>query len=100
MTDAQRDSLFTLMPPHGGVREERFVDDSRAARGGGQDYEFDARVSYTSRFSDDKQEMYAQNVRDALCDVVRAMRDPGHHIKASLEAGVASLRMATAVNAP
>jgi len=100
VSDAQAGRLRSLLPPHGPVDDRAFGDGEREARGGGKAYAFDRRLRYESVFSEDQGTMYAQNVRDALSDLVAAWRDPDNEVLADLEAGLSSLRIACAVKRP
>ena len=97
VSDDQARRLRQLLPPGGPVDEQIYGDGEHQAQGGGNDYRFDRRLRYDSVFCKDQGTMYAQNVRDALMDLVAAMHDPAHAIRADLEAGLSSLRIACAV---
>lgn len=98
VTEAQARRLQELLPPsEATLQKEAYSQEEGAARGGGNEYQFDARLRYDSVFSEDQGTMYAQNVRDALSDLIAAVRDPKHAIRADLEAGLSSLQIACAV---
>jgi predicted dehydrogenase len=99
VSDAQAARLKELLPPTGAVSDEPFAPDNTAARGGGNDYRFDRRLRYSSDFAADQGTMYADNVREALMDLVAAWRDPRHTPRADVAAGLESLRVAAAVTA-
>jgi predicted dehydrogenase len=93
----QAAALKELLPPAGEVLDERYAETETSARGGGNMYHFDRRLRYTSVFAPDQGTMYAQNVRDALTDLVAAWRNPNHVPLAGVEAGLSSLRIAAEV---
>ncbi|MBW3624229.1 MAG: Gfo/Idh/MocA family oxidoreductase [Armatimonadetes bacterium] len=95
-----RDRLGEILP--GWVQQDvkRYAEAERPARGGGNDYLLEERVKGCWTLSEDKQAVYEDCARRELADLLQGIDDPSHAIQADVEAGLRSVRIATAVPPP
>jgi predicted dehydrogenase len=70
--------------------------DGSLARGGGNEYKLDALVRCRFR-EGEKQALYAQCVRDSMADLLQAIDDPAHRVRAGAPEGLRSLEMALSI---
>lgn len=95
--EAEYARLAALCPEAAVTLREEYPGAGEVIRGGGDSYQVTRLIEMRCQPSLDKQAVYAAAARAALRDLVAAIRDPGHGVLAPLEAGLESLRIATAV---
>lgn len=89
--------LIETCPESAVTLHEEYGEPGAEMGGGGNRYQVTRLVGMRCQPSLDKQAVYAEAARASLRDLVAAIRDPGHAVRAPLEAGLESLRIATAV---
>ncbi len=98
MTNPRSRDALGLLPGFRTTRRhglsEGLSETAPAFRVGGRDYEAEEVVDGTFSISEPKDTVYRDSVRAALADLIRAIEDPSHQPRASLEAGLASLEIA------
>jgi predicted dehydrogenase len=95
-----RDRLNDALP---GWTEDACVPyppEERRSRGGGHDYELIERVRGRWTLSEDKQAVYEACARANLSDLLHAIENPERRIRADVDAGLLSLRIAASVPPP
>ncbi|MBI3948549.1 MAG: Gfo/Idh/MocA family oxidoreductase [Armatimonadetes bacterium] len=95
--EAQYARLVAICPEARVTVREEYDEERQAMGGGGHCYHVTRMVALRCEPTLDKQAVYADAVRDALGDLIAAIRDLGHAVRAPLEAGLESLRIATSV---
>ena len=89
--------LVDLFPEALITFREEYRGAEQSIAGGGHRYHVTRSVDLTWEPSPNKQEIYAECVRAAMLDLVAAIRDPSHEVRAPLEAGLESVRVASSV---
>lgn len=95
--DAQYARLAALCPEARVSHREAYAPEQQVIRGCGRDYCVTRRVALRCEPCPDKQAVYSEAVRSAMADLVAAIRRPEHRVRAPLEAGLESVRLAAAV---
>ena len=95
-----RRKLDEIFPGWEDLDSRPYPEGERKSRGGGNDYTLAERVRGRWTLSDDTQAVYEDCARRQMADLLRGIDDPDHRIVADVEAGLESIRIATAVPPP
>ncbi|NLC59488.1 MAG: Gfo/Idh/MocA family oxidoreductase [Armatimonadetes bacterium] len=97
LDEAQYARLVGLCPEAAVTLQQEYSGKDQELRGGGHHYRVTRLVDLRCQPSLDKQAVYAEAARAAMRDLVAAIKAPGHTLRAPLETGLDSLRIAAAV---
>jgi hypothetical protein len=89
------DNLTDESRPKGwGINGQENAKDKHIVKSGGISYEVNEMITGRFKLGATKQEVYANCVKLSLLDVLQKMSDPSHSLKAGLESGLDSLKIA------
>ncbi len=95
--EAEYARLIAHCPEASVTLHEEYPGPGEVIRGGGNSYRVTRLIEMRCQPTLDKQAVYAAAARASLRDLVAAIRNPGHRVRAPLEAGLESLRIAASV---